>query len=115
MRSTAVKMIRASTLPWEYRLVSSCTSSSVSMFPICIQPAGYLVVFHRIREVRHLPTAYVHDLRATRVEGAAVRQFRQRRRAAGHAAAQMLVAELGQRIDQELGIGVHRLAENPLR
>ena len=53
-------------------------------------------------------------MRAARVEGAASRQVRQRGRAAGHAAAHILIAKLGQRVDQELGIRMQRLAKDLL-
>src|SRR5689334_16906390 len=84
------------------------------MRSFCNQPAGNFMVFTWIREVRHLLAANLFDMWATRVEGTASRQANQRGRAARHAFAHMLLAKLGQRVDQELGVGMERLAKDLL-
>src|SRR5215216_1799419 len=62
----------------------------------------------------HLLAAYIFDVRAARVEGTAVGQICQGRWAAGHTVAHTLIAELGQRVDQELRIGMRWLSKHLL-
>ncbi len=72
------------------------------------------MVFIEMGKVWHFLAAYFFDMRAARVERAAARQVCQGGWAAGHTVPHTLIAELGQRVDQELGIGMQRLGKDPL-
>src|SRR4051812_11020014 len=100
------------TLPWAYRLVSSFTSSNLSMLSFSDQPAGDFMVFIQLSKAWHLLAAYIFDVWAARVKRAATRQIRQGGRTAGHTGSNTFITELGQRINQKLGIGVNWLGKD---
>src|SRR5579862_7665954 len=67
-----------------------------------------------LRKGWHLLEANLSYMRAAWVEGAALRQVCEGGRTAGNTVAFAFIAELGQRVDQKLGIGMQRLGENLL-
>ena len=72
------------------------------------------MILSGIAETRHLLRANVPCVRAARVEGATGRQIGQRRRAAWDTGTRGFIAELGQRVDQELCVGVQGLVKDLL-
>src|SRR5689334_22863401 len=72
------------------------------------------MVFIHLGKLWHLLAANIFDMWTAWVEGAALRQICQRRWAAGYTGAHTLIAELGQRIDQKLRIGMLRFGKNLL-
>src|SRR5258707_12548550 len=72
------------------------------------------MVFIEMGKVWHFLAAYFFDMRAARVERAAARQVCQGGWASGHTVALTLIAELGQRVDQELRIRMRWLGKDLL-
>src|SRR5690606_27770067 len=106
--STATMRSRASRLPrWKtlVRLRVSRMGCMLYCSPFCVQPAGH-AVFSDEGRLRHLLPADGHGLGAAGMESAACGQMRQGRRLPGRAHPLARVAELRQRVDQKLGVGM---------